>query len=374
MRKICQLHFALMYNKRYTLLEVIMTKPCSSKYSDNAQQMKAFDAYLKERAKLVEKNLSKFIDKIPNSPKILTDAMDYSLQAGGKRVRPILAMATAEAFGKKASDVMPAACALEMLHTYSLIHDDLPCMDNDDLRRGKPTNHKVFGEDLSLLAGDALLTYVFEVFAQNGKVKSIGYENTLKALQNFAHRAGASGMVGGQTADVYAEGMGTQDASSFRAEKLKKSSKKLADKSLHYFLLPQSVKETTPENVLLYIHENKTGALIRASVETGALLAGATGADLKHIQKYADCIGLVFQIVDDILDVTASAKQLGKSNSDAENGKLTFVSLFGLEGSRKHAQLLISKAQKALDSLKNVKRKNLAPLYCMAEFFKTRTY
>ena len=197
------------------------------------------------------------------------------------------------------------------------------------LRRGKPTNHKVFGEDLALLAGDALLTYVFEVFAQNGKIKSVGAANTLNALQNFAHRAGASGMVGGQTADVYAEGMGTHDAASLRAEKIKKASKKLADKSLHYFLLPPSVKETTPENVLLYIHANKTGALIRASVETGALLAGAQGADLKHIQKYADCIGLVFQIVDDILDVTATAKQLGKSNSDAQNGKLTFVSLFG---------------------------------------------
>ena len=360
-----------MYNKVNTLLEVIMTK--SVRAAQNKQTLD-FDAYLKERAKLVEKNLSKFIAKIPNSPKILTDAMDYSLQAGGKRVRPILAMATAEAFGKKAADVMPAACALEMLHTYSLIHDDLPCMDNDDLRRGKPTNHKVFGEDLALLAGDALLTYVFEVFAQNGKIKSIGAENTLNALQNFAHRAGASGMVGGQTSDVYAEGMGTQDASSVRAEKIKKVSKKLADKSLRYFLLPPTVQETTPETVLLYIHANKTGALIRASVETGALLAGAKGADLKHIQKYADCIGLVFQIVDDILDVTASAKQLGKSNSDTQNGKLTFVSLFGLEGSRKHAQLLIAKAQKALDSLKNVKRKNLAPLYAMAEFFKTRTY
>ena len=198
--------------------------------------------------------------------------------------------------------------------------------------------------------------------------------NTLNALQHFAHLAGASGMVGGQTADVYAEGMGTQEATSARAEKIQKTSKKLAGKTLHYFLLPQSVKETTPENVLLYIHANKTGALIRASVETGALLAGVKGADLKHIQKYAECIGLVFQIVDDILDVTASAKQLGKSNSDAQNGKLTFVSLYGLEGSRKHAQLLIAKAQKALDSLKTARRKNLAPLYCMAEFFKTRTY
>lgn len=333
---------------------------------------KEFDTYLKQRAALVEKNLSAYIGKIKNSPKILTDAMDYSLQAGGKRVRPILALATAEAFGKKAADVMPAACALEMLHTYSLIHDDLPSMDNDSLRRGKPTNHKVFGEDLSLLAGDALLTYVFEVFAQNGKIKSVGALNTLTALQNFAACAGASGMVGGQVSDVYAEGMVNEK--SLRAEKIKKESKKLSDKSLHYFMLPASVKETTPENVLLYIHANKTGALIRASVETGALLAGAQGADLKQIKTYANCIGLVFQIVDDILDATATAKQLGKSNSDRENGKLTFVSLYGLEGSRKHAQLLIANAQKALNQLKNVKRQNLAPLFAMAEFFKTRTY
>ena len=336
--------------------------------------MNTFDVYMKERAKLVEKNLSKYISKIDNAPKILTDAMDYSLQAGGKRVRPILLMATAEAFGKKATDVMPAACAVEMLHTYSLIHDDLPCMDNDSLRRGKPTNHKVFGEDLALLAGDALLTYVFEVFAQNGKVKAIGPENTLNALLNFANCAGASGMVGGQVADVYAEGMGRSDAHSLRADKLRQTSKPLADKTLHYFMLPASVKETTPETILRYIHANKTGALIRGSVEAGALLAGAKGKDLTLIKKYANCIGLVFQIVDDILDVTATANQLGKSNSDQENGKLTFVSLFGLEGSRKHAQLLIANAQKALDALKNVKKKNLRPLYDMAEFFKTRTY
>lgn len=336
--------------------------------------MTKFETYLQERARLVEKNLSKYIAKIPNAPKILTDAMDYSLQAGGKRVRPILLMATAEAFGKKAADVLPAACATEMLHTYSLIHDDLPCMDNDALRRGKPTNHKVFGEDLALLAGDALLTYVFEVFAQNGKIKSIGAENTLNALLNFAHCTGASGMVGGQTADVYAEGMGTQEAHSFRADKLRASSKPLAKKTLHYFMLPATVKETTPETILNYIHANKTGALIRGSVETGALLAGVKGADLTKIRTYANCIGLVFQIVDDILDVTASAKQLGKSNSDSENGKLTFVRLYGLEGSRKHAQLLIANAQKALNGLKTARKKNLWPLYEMAEFFKTRTY
>ena len=336
--------------------------------------MTDFNAYQKERAKLVEKKLANYISKIKNSPKILTDAMNYSLQAGGKRVRPILLMATAEAFGKKAADVMPAACAVEMLHTYSLIHDDLPCMDNDALRRGKPTNHKVFGEDLALLAGDALLTYVFEVFAQNGKVKAIGAQNTLNALLNFANCAGASGMVGGQTADVYAEGMGTQEAKSVRAEKLQKTSKFVADKSLRYFMLPPTTAETTPETILRYIHANKTGALIRGSVETGALLAGAKGTDLKHIKTYANCIGLVFQIVDDILDVTSTAKQLGKSNSDAANGKLTFVSLFGLEGSRKHAQLLIANAQKALDKLKTAKKKNLWPLYEMAEFFKTRTY
>ncbi len=336
--------------------------------------MNKFETYQKQRAKLVEKNLAKYISKIKNSPKILTDSMNYSLQAGGKRVRPILVMATAEAFGKKAQEVLPAACAVEMLHTYSLIHDDLPCMDNDNLRRGKPTNHKIYGEDLALLAGDALLTYVFEVFAQNGAVKQIGAENTLKALQNFANCAGAAGMVGGQTADVYAEGMGTDDAKSVRADKLRKISKPLADKSLRYFMLPPTVAETTPENILRYIHANKTGALIRGSVETGALLAGAKGADLTHIKTYANCIGLVFQIVDDILDVTATAKQLGKSNSDTQNGKLTFVSLFGLEGSRKHAQLLIANAQKALGKLKTAKQKNLWPLYEMAEFFKTRTY
>lgn len=336
--------------------------------------MNRFDSYLKQQAKLVEKNLSKYIGQIANSPKILTDAMDYSLQAGGKRVRPILLMATAEAFGKKATEVMPAACAVEMLHTYSLIHDDLPCMDNDDLRRGKPTNHKVFGEDLSLLAGDALLTYVFEVFAQNGKIKSIGAENTLNALVNFARCAGAGGMVGGQVADVYAEGMGTQEAHSVRADKLRSISKPMSKKTLHYFMLPTSVKETTPETILNYIHANKTGALIRGSVESGALLAGVKGSELKKIQVYANCIGLVFQIVDDILDVTSSAKKLGKSNSDMQNGKLTFVSLYGLEGSRKHAQLLIAKAKKALDSLQTARRKNLWPLYEMAEFFKTRTY
>ena len=181
-------------------------------------------------------------------------------------------------------------------------------------------------------------------------------------------------MVGGQTADVYAEGMGTQDAHSFRADKLRKTSKPLAKKTLHYFMLPANVKETTPETILNYIHANKTGALIRGSVESGALLAGVKGADLKKIQTYANSIGLVFQIVDDILDVTASAKQLGKSNSDAQNGKLTFVNLYGLEGSRKHAQLLIAKAQKALDGLKTARKKNLWPLYEMAEFFKTRTY
>ncbi len=336
--------------------------------------MTDFETYQKQRAKLIEKHLARYIAKIKNAPKILTDAMNYSLQAGGKRVRPILVMATAEVFGKKAQDVLPAACAVEMLHTYSLIHDDLPCMDNDALRRGKPTNHKVFGEDLALLAGDALLTYVFEVFAQNGAVKAIGAQNTLNALQNFAHYAGAAGMVGGQTADVYAEGLGTDGGQSLRAEKIKKTSKLLADKSLRYFMLPPTASETTPQAILLYIHANKTGALLRASVETGALLAGAKGADLKHINTYANCLGLVFQIVDDILDVTASAKQLGKSNSDQAHGKLTFVSLFGLEGSRKHAQLLIANAQKALKKLKNVKQKNLWPLYEMAEFFKTRTY
>jgi len=330
-----------------------------------------FESYLKTKAAYAEKNLAKYISELANAPEVLKDAMDYSLSAGGKRVRPVLVMAAAEAFGAKFSDVIPAACAFEMLHTYSLIHDDLPCMDNDALRRGKPTNHKVFGEDAALLAGDALLTYAFEVFARNADVQSVGPARTLRALAVFANGAGAQGMVGGQTSDVFAEGLLADNLK--RVNKIKKESKNLARKNLKYFLLPSEIKEISAETVLAYIHANKTGALIRTAVETGAILAGAPDKDVENMRRYGTAMGLAFQIVDDILDVTVSEKKLGKTGSDAAHKKLTFVSLYGLDTAKKYAKFVLDEAVAALNSVRNLNKKAAAPLYDMADFFLKRS-
>jgi len=327
--------------------------------------MKDFEFLLARKAKEVESGLKKQISLIKNTPEIVKDSMAYSLNAGGKRVRPVLLCWTAQAFGLKPADVMPAACAVEMVHTYSLIHDDLPCMDNDDLRRGKPTNHKVFGEDLALLAGDGLLTYAFETLARNSGVKAVGPANTLKAVASLAHYSGVSGMVGGQVSDIFAEGL--LEGKSKRAKKLALKNKKPA-----YYLLPAENKEISAAEVLKYIHKNKTGALITTSVEIGALLAGAEGDNLKNIRRYALAIGFAFQVVDDILDATATQKQLGKSNSDAANKKLTYVSLFGLEESKKAADRALKEALSALAALKNAKNKK--PLEDMAKFIISRSY
>ncbi|GHT40370.1 farnesyl-diphosphate synthase [Bacteroidia bacterium] len=333
--------------------------------------MSKFEKYLKTKAAYIEKNLSKYIAGLTGAPEILKDAMGYSLSAGGKRVRPVLVMAAAEAFGKKYTDVTAAACAFEMVHTYSLIHDDLPCMDNDSLRRGRPTNHKVFGEDAALLAGDALLTYAFEVFAKNGNVKAVGPERTLRALAVFAAGAGAQGMVGGQTADVFAEGLTVNNLK--RVKKIKRESKVLAHKNINYFLAPAKIKEISAETVLSYIHANKTGALIRSSIEAGAVLSGASVQDIANMRRYGAAMGLAFQIVDDILDVTVSEKKLGKSGSDAANKKLTFVSLYGLETSKKYAKFVIEEALAALNAAKGLDKKAAAPLYDMADFFLKRS-
>lgn len=332
--------------------------------------MTAFEKYLKSRAALAEEGISKYISTLKNSPAVLKDAMDYSLTAGGKRVRPVLLMAAAEAFGLSARDVLPAAAAVEMLHTYSLIHDDLPSMDNDSLRRGRPTNHKVFGEDTALLAGDAMLTFVFEVLSYNADNKKTGAANTLRAVRLLARYAGAQGMVGGQTADVFAEGL--TNGTLPRIKKIKKDSKTLTKRSLKYFMLPENVKTVDAQTVLKYIHAGKTAALIKASVETGAALAGVKGQNLKNIETYATNIGLAFQVVDDILDVTVAESRLGKSGSDAQRGKLTYVSLYGIDYSRAYAARLIKNAKTALDKIKGSKG-SLAPLYGMAEFFEKRT-
>lgn len=332
--------------------------------------MPNFESILSNKAKNVESALAKYIKTIPNAPQIIIDAMDYSLSAGGKRVRPALLMMTANALGLKDSDVKPAACAIEMLHTYSLIHDDLPSMDNDNLRRGKPTNHIIFGEDTAILAGDALLTYAFLTLAQNANNKKIGPARALKAVEILALRGGVSGMVGGQVSDIFAEGV--LDGKSKRAAKIKDEN--LAKKSQKYFLLPQKIKGNTPKALLKYIHENKTGALICAAVEIGAALAGAGKKDFKNMQTYAQNIGFAFQVADDILDVTSTKEQLGKSNSDAQNKKLTFVTLYGLEKSKEAAKEAVQKARAALNKVTGARKKDLLPLLKMADFIVERTY
>lgn len=326
--------------------------------------MQNFEKILKQKAVFTEKILKKYISALKGAPSVLKDAMDYSLSAGGKRVRPALLLLTAKAFGLKEEYAAPAACAVEMLHTYSLIHDDLPSLDNDSLRRGRPTNHMVFGEDTALLAGDGMLTYVFQVFSS---AKNIAAENVLKALNAFAAYAGPEGMVGGQTADVFAEGLVTSDLK--RIKKIKTQTPALKNKKPDYFLLPAGAKEVSAAAVLKYIHVGKTAALIKASVECGALLAGAEGENLKHIKNYAGNIGLVFQVADDILDVTVSEKKLGKSGSDAQRGKLTYVSLYGIEYSKKYARELVANAKRALDKIKIKDRALLEPLYGMADYF-----
>ena len=240
------------------------------------------------------------------------DARKYSLLAGGKRLRPILLMATAEAVGANGYDYLPAACGLEMIHTYSLIHDDLPCMDNDDYRRGRLTNHKVYGEAMALLAGDGLLTLAFEVMLEQ---RNVSPATLVEVVHETAMCAGNYGMVGGQALDLEAEN-----------------------------------KQITAKE-LKTLHEGKTGAMFIAAVRGGAHLAGATDEQLLALTHFAELIGLAFQIEDDILDVTSTAEELGKPiGSDEKNNKSTYVSLFGLETARKMADDTTKEALACLDS------------------------
>ncbi|MDR1702893.1 MAG: polyprenyl synthetase family protein [Sporomusaceae bacterium] len=243
-------------------------------------------------------------------PPVIFEAMRYSLLAGGKRVRPLMLLAAAEAVGGQAVDCLPAACALEMIHAYSLIHDDLPAMDNDDYRRGKLTNHKVYGEGMAVLAGDALLTAAFEIILRQ---KNTRPEILLLVIKEIAQAAGAQGMVGGQAADLIAEGK----------------------------------KISAPE--LKYIHQAKTGALFKAALRAGALLGGAGAEELAALTKYAECFGLAFQITDDILDVTGDETKLGKpTGSDERNQKATYVTLYSLAGAKDMAAKAVDEAQSHL--------------------------
>jgi len=267
------------------------------------------DIYLQRRQQEVEAALDRAI--AITYPEKIYESMRYSLMAGGKRLRPILCIATCELLGGTTAMATPTACALEMIHTMSLIHDDLPAMDNDDFRRGKPTNHKVYGEDVAVLAGDALLTYAFEMVTTT---KDVPADRLLAVITKLAQAVGAAGLVGGQIVDLDSEG-----------------------------------KPDITEEILTFIHTHKTGALLEASVLSGALLAGAAIEDLASLAKYSQAIGLAFQIVDDILDITATQEQLGKTaGKDIQAQKATYPSLWGLEESRRKAEELVSAAQAEL--------------------------
>ena len=330
-----------------------------------------FTNYLETKAAVVEAELARRIDSLADAPSVLTHAMRYSLEAGGKRLRPALVLAAAQACGLEQDAVLPAACAIEMVHTYSLIHDDLPAMDNAARRRGKPSSHKVYGEACAILAGDALLTCAFEVCAQNAALKKVGPARTCAALAVLARAAGACGMVGGQVSDIFAEGI--LRGESVRAEKLAAEGSAIGKKKPAWFLLPAGNTEPSRENVLEYIHRHKTGALLCAAVEMGSLLAGAKGRQLDALRAYGQETGMAFQIVDDILDVAADRKKLGKSGGDAASGKLTFVTLYGLDNSRELARTCIDRARRSLAST-GLNAKRLAPLNGLAQFIMDRTY
>ena len=271
--------------------------------------------YLADKKALVEAALDGLLPGEELYPPLIFQAARYSLMAGGKRLRPILCLAAAEAVGGKAEAVMPVACALEFIHTYSLIHDDLPAMDNDDYRRGKLTSHKVFGEDIAILAGDALLTEAFNLLARRDLMPGVPPERLLDVTREVSEAAGWFGMVAGQVLDVRSEGK------------------------------PVDLK------TLQQIHRLKTGAMIRVSLRAGAILSGASAAALASLSDYGRQIGLAFQIADDILNVEGDRALLGKgTGSDAARGKVTFPALLGVEASRTRAKALIGEAVASLAS------------------------
>lgn len=277
--------------------------------------MNGFDlhSYLKEKSGVLDLALHAFLSMEDSPAAPLFKAMHYSLMAGGKRVRPILMLAGVEAVGGDPSDFMPFACAIECIHTYSLIHDDLPAMDDDDLRRGRPTCHKVFGEALAILAGDGLLTRAFELMTDHTLIGNIPPKSVIKAISIISKAAGASGMVGGQTADILLEG-----------------------------------KDIDPDT-LFFIHSHKTGALIQASVEAGGLLGGGTETEVRRLREYGAALGLAFQIIDDILDVEGDRAIMGKpAGSDAKKKKATYPAVIGIEEAKKKASILIDDAISSL--------------------------
>ncbi len=288
---------------------------------------------MEEYCVYIENALEKCIPEQEALPPDVYEAMRYSLLAGGKRLRPMLVLAACEVMGGKREEALPFACAIEMIHTYSLIHDDLPAMDNDDYRRGRPTNHKVYGEAMAILAGDGLLHHAMETMAA-ACVKAPSAERA-EAMRAIAHGAGIYGMLAGQAADVALEG------------------KSLDVKTLDY------------------IHLNKTAALIRGALEAGALLGGAEAETVKGFGLAGQNIGLAFQIIDDILDVTSTTEELGKPvHSDEKNQKTTYVTLFGVEEARRIAGRL---SMQAVNFWKG-QGESCAFLLALTEYLTDRTY
>lgn len=276
-----------------------------------------FKEELKDRVDHIEAILKEYLPKEEGWQKTVIVAMNYSVLAGGKRLRPMLMEETYRLFGGKGREIEPFMAAIEMIHTYSLVHDDLPAMDNDEYRRGRKTTHVVYGEAMAILAGDGLLNYAFETAMKSFTMEG-NLEKKARALSVLAQKAGIYGMIGGQTADIEAEDLGDQ---------------------------------VTTEH-LMFIHAHKTSALIEAAMMTGAILAGASQKEIAQIEKAAYEIGIAFQIQDDILDVTSTLEMLGKPiGSDAKNHKTTYVTLKGLEESRKEQQEL---SLHAIETIRNI--------------------
>lgn len=294
-----------------------------------------FDGYVRATAASVEEALD---GSIPVAyPETCTEAMRYSLLGGGKRVRPMLCLAACALVGGEAESAMPAACAVEMVHTMSLIHDDLPAMDNDDFRRGKPTCHKVYGEDIAILAGDAMLSYAFEHIARATPRDKVSADRILDMICELGLAVGADGLVGGQVVDLTSEGKG----------------------------------EEVGLETLQYIHEHKTAVLLEASVVTGALAGGADSDAVECLRRYARRIGLAFQVVDDILDITQDTETLGKTaGKDLDAEKTTYPSLLGLDESRRIAETLITEAKAELNAFDDVEK--AAPLLALADYILNR--
>ena len=308
------------------------TAPSTTASNNVALNLDKFnlDKYLRDRKQEVESALDASI--AITYPEKIYESMCYSLMAGGKRLRPILTLAACELLGGDRTTAMPTACAMEMVHTMSLIHDDLPAMDNDDFRRGKPTNHKVYGDDIAILAGDALLAYAFEYIAT--QTKAVPAERILKVVAHLGHAVAATGLVGGQVVDLECEGK------------------------------PDVTSET-----LTFIHIHKTAALLESCVICGALLAGANDTDIKRLSTYANNIGLAFQIIDDILDITATSEELGKTaGKDLAAQKVTYPSLWGIAASQQKAQDLVTEAKGQLTSYGDA----ALPLMAIADYITSR--